>query len=108
MTDNCYYKIYKGPKLHFASLDGKDVTDLVNKIYGEECNWFTKLHMAGSIFGINDINKKLYMEWDNPNPKFPGFIDYTALIIDSLNTILNPPLAMPFSKNSDDDSCGCG
>jgi len=89
-----YYKSYKGPKLINANLDNKDVTESINGLYGKECNWTNKLHEASSIFGSNDITKTLFMQFETINPDYP---EYTYILIESLNTVINPPIAMPES-----------
>ena len=77
---------YKGPRLIKATLDGIDVTDIVQKYYGENNNWGGKLWKYKDIFG-SKYSGKIYCEFISDGRKqwFYGWID-------NVNNYFNPPI----------------
>ena len=91
--DNLYYKTYTGPKLTTANIDGEDVTQLIRELYGERCNWCEKLYSVRSLNHSECTGKLLHMEFERRNPNVPEF---TTMILETLDTVINPPLFMPY------------
>ena len=90
--DNLYYKTYIGPELVSASIDGDDLTALIKELYGERCNWCETLYTFRSLHHSEYIGKLLRIEFRPRNPNVP---EWTTIILDTLDTVINPPLFMP-------------
>jgi len=90
--DNLYYKTYIGPELVSASIDGDDLTALIKELYGERCNWCETLYTFRSLHHSEYIGKLLRIEFRPRNPNVP---EWTTIIVDTLDTVINPPLFMP-------------
>ena len=102
MTEHEYYKLeYTGPPIKFALLDTEDITDIINKIYGENYNWNGKLYTASVLSESiiqNIFGKSLYIEFDDYNPNFPNSKTFIKILLEKENTIINPPMHIPFSR----------
>lgn len=98
-----YYKSYMGPPIKFAyiqSMDDhkEDVTEIIQKLYGENLDWNGNLYTVAAINIPNSIGNKLYIEFDDYNPNFPNSITFSSLEIKKETDPMNPPLYMPMSK----------
>jgi len=66
-----YYENYIGPpiKLSYIEINGEkqDITDIMQKIYGENFNRNGRVCRAKTLEIPNIIGSTLYIEFDNPN-----------------------------------------
>ena len=59
-----YYENYKGPILTKAILnDDQDITELIQKFYGDKNDWCGKLWTYQDVFGYNCKGSKFYCEF---------------------------------------------
>lgn len=105
-----YYKTYIGPPIKIAYIgisewshnirlgftNEIDVTCEIIDLYGKDCNWNMNLYTADILQKPEYIGKTLYIEFDKYNPHFPNHIEYTFILLERNNTVINSPLSMPF------------
>lgn len=89
--------------IHFAYIQSnnnqkEDITDIVNKLYGEKKNWNGKLYTVGSLQIPNVNGKTFYIEFNNDNPHFPNHVDFTQVVMKDEDTFINSPMFMPCNK----------
>jgi len=90
-----HYQTYRGPNLTKATLNDKNITDIVLEKYGELNNWNGKLYKLSDVFGTdNNIGKQYYCEFRDETGRIHWFHGF---ITDS-NQYFNPPLATPMNQ----------
>ena len=99
-----YYENYIGPpiKLSYIEINGEkqDITDVMQKIYGENFNWNGRVCRAKTLEIPNVIGSTLYIEFDNPNPNFPNRKEFMQCEINNEEMIINHALFTPFNKKN--------
>ena len=92
-----YYQNYKGPNLTKATLNGIDITSIVQEKYGENNNWQGKLWKYKEVFGNGSLRKKIYCEFHSEDGRKHWFYGW----IENNDQFFNPPLATPMNQNID-------
>ena len=87
--DNEYYQNYKGPKLTKAVINNINITEKIQKYYGNSNNWNRKLWKYNEIFNEYDIGSKFYCEFKSDEGRIHWFYGF----INDKEEYFNPPLA---------------
>jgi len=90
-----YYQYYKGPSLIKATLnETENITELIQKFYGENNDWNGKLWTYQDIFKDNCQGNKFYCEFKDKGERVHWFQG----IINKEKEYLNIPLHTPMSQ----------
>ena len=81
-----YYQYYKGPSLIKATLNGtENITELIQKFYGENNDWNGKLWTYQDIFKDNCRGNKFYCEFKDKGER--EYIGFKELLIKKKNIL---------------------
>ncbi len=96
MTDPAVYEYYSGPMLTTATLDGVDILETIQRMYGSERNWQNRLWRCNEFLSEADVGKVLYCGFVRKDGR-AGNCTHT---IESLSEVINSPIFSQF--------CDCG
>lgn len=94
MTDCIYYQNYEGPSLIKATLNKKDITEKIQKYYGEKNNWNGKLWKYSDIFDSNDYLSPFYCEFKGKDERVHWFHG----VVGKQEQYFNPSLHTPMNQ----------
>lgn len=91
--ENEFYKTYNGPNLLLVMLGNVDFTNKFKELYGNENNWNKKIYKVSDVFNEDDLplDKDLVFIFE--------YKSYVHASIKNVDTIINPPLMMPFDMS---------
>ena len=95
MIESEYYQNYKGPPMTRCILDDKDITEIIQPIYGPENNWGGYLWTYKELFGTNKKGSTFRFDFIDRTDRNHWFYGW----IDDENQYCNFPLATPISQN---------
>ena len=95
MIYSCYYQNYTGPPLTKAVLNEENITDKIEKLYGEKCNWNGYLWTFKEMFGDESYGKNFRFEFKSEDGKDHYFHGY----IHDINNYLNHPIHTPVNQD---------
>ena len=79
---------YQGPTLTKALINNTDITERIQKYYGDRNNWNGKLWSYKEIFNDYDIGSKIYCEFKSDDGRKHWFYSF----IHNKEGYFNPPL----------------
>lgn len=95
-----YYKNYKGPNLKLVQIwkknkkEKENITEYIQKFYGEKNNWNGKLYKYSEIFPNKDLSYLFYVEFSDDTGRKHWFHG----MVGESEQIFNPPLACPINQ----------
>jgi len=99
MIDCEYYQNYNGPKLILAQIwlknkERENITEHIQKFYGNENNWNGKLYTFNDIFPNKDSSYHFYIEFIDETQRKHWFHG----MVGNKDQYFNPPLATPMNQ----------